>query len=217
MKKINSLLLLTALSLPCLSGIGWGESGLHPILAGTQTPKIEDIGGEAGEAHKKRQPSTPSHAGPLHPGTMRGSGGSRYMHQQMHRRSPLADYKPGAPMRTSVGKGYILRGLVKDKHGPVSGARLEFWLAGPDGRYDDAHRATVISDKEGSYQFESNFPPKTAAGPPQINLMVTATGHWDLIIKHYPKVGQTQGTRDLVLKPRPVPPRRNSGPNNMPK
>jgi hypothetical protein len=197
MKKIIFLLLMVALSLPCLSGIGWGESGLNPTPAETQTPKTVDIGGEGAEAHKPQ-------------GTRRRRPGAASPRPRgfLGRSSPLGPhYKPHAPIRTSVGKGYVLRGLVQDEQGLVPGARLEFWLAGPDGRYDDAHRATVISDKDGAYQFESNFPPKTAEGPPQINLFVTASGHSNLIKKHYPKAGQTQETMDLFLKPRPVPPR----------
>src|SRR3990172_4688381 len=69
-------------------------------------------------------------------------------------------YKPGAPLRSSVGKGYILNGVVRSSKdcSPIGGAQIEFWLAGPDGKYDDAHRATVYADNNGAYQFESNFP-----------------------------------------------------------
>jgi hypothetical protein len=42
-------------------------------------------------------------------------------------------YQPGAPVRDRVGKGYVLRGVVRsaDNCAPLAGARLEFWLAGP--------------------------------------------------------------------------------------
>jgi protocatechuate 3,4-dioxygenase beta subunit len=112
-------------------------------------------------------------------------------------------YKPDAPVRASVGRGYFLRGAVQSSETcrPIPGARLEIWLAGPDGSYDDAHRATVYADASGAYQFESNFPPRYSFRPPHIHLKVSAEGFTTLVVQHYPKEGHTQGTFDLVLKP----------------
>lgn len=112
-------------------------------------------------------------------------------------------YKPDAPVRDSVGKGYVLRGMVKSAEMclPIPEARLEFWLAGPDGRYDDNHRATVFSDASGAYRFESNFPPRYSFRPPHIHLRVTAPGFQPLVTQHYPKAGDTEGEFDLVLRP----------------
>lgn len=111
-------------------------------------------------------------------------------------------YKPGAPVRASVGKGYVLRGTVRSAETclPIPGARLEFWLAGPDGRYDDDHRATVLSDASGAYQFESNFPSRYSFRPPHIHLRVTAPGFQTLVTQHYPKQGHSEGEFDLVLR-----------------
>jgi protocatechuate 3,4-dioxygenase beta subunit len=112
-------------------------------------------------------------------------------------------YKPGAPSRSRVGRGYVLSGVVKSAGScnPIAGAHIEFWLAGPDGNYDDDHRATVFVDDTGSYRFESNFPPKYSFRPPHIHLRVTAKGYHTLVTQHYPVAGQTQGTFDLVLAP----------------
>lgn len=51
-------------------------------------------------------------------------------------------YRPNAPVRSTIGKGYLLEGTVRDASScrPVAGARIEFWQAGPGGAYDDAHR-----------------------------------------------------------------------------
>src|SRR5687768_10413387 len=56
-------------------------------------------------------------------------------------------YEPGAPVRTSVGSGYVLSGTVlgAQECKPIPNARIEFWLANPSGDYDDAHRATVFA------------------------------------------------------------------------
>ena len=112
-------------------------------------------------------------------------------------------YKAKAPGRESVGQGYLLSGTVMSSMDcqPIDRAQIEFWLAGPNGQYDDDHRATVFSDKSGKYKFESNFPPKYSWRPPHIHLRVSAAGFQTLVTQHYPVVGQTQGNFDLVLVP----------------
>src|SRR5438093_7772003 len=71
----------------------------------------------------------------------------------------LAGYKPNAPVRSSVGHGHVLRGVVKSSAdcSPFAGVRMEFWLANPADYFDDGHRATVITENSGAYTFESNF------------------------------------------------------------
>jgi protocatechuate 3,4-dioxygenase beta subunit len=113
-------------------------------------------------------------------------------------------YKPNAPLRSSVGKGYLLSGTIRSAKdcSTVPGAKIEFWLAGPDGRYDDAHRATVFADASGAYRFESNVPPKYTSRPPHVHIRVTAGNFETLITQHYPKNGTSEGDFPLVLIPR---------------
>jgi protocatechuate 3,4-dioxygenase beta subunit len=110
-------------------------------------------------------------------------------------------YKPGAPVRDRVGEGYVLSGVVRAAGdcAPIPGARVEFWLAGPDGNYDDAHRATLFADPQGAFRFESNFPPRYSFRPPHIHIRVTAEGFRTLVTQHYPAAGKTAGIMDLVL------------------
>lgn len=110
-------------------------------------------------------------------------------------------YKPGAPVRTGVGKGYKLSGRVMSSRDclPIPRARIELWLAGPDGDYKDDYRATVISDESGQYQFESHVPPSYLKRPPHIHMRVTADGFKTLTTQHYPKTGSGSGVFDLVL------------------
>jgi protocatechuate 3,4-dioxygenase beta subunit len=49
---------------------------------------------------------------------------------------------------------------------------LELWLAGPDGEYADAYRATVIADAQGRYRFASHAPAAYAGRPPHLHLRV---------------------------------------------
>jgi protocatechuate 3,4-dioxygenase beta subunit len=112
-------------------------------------------------------------------------------------------YKPDAPVRSSVGKGYVLSGIVRSAKECISlsGAKIELWLAGPDGEYADGYRATVFSDKTGAYRFESHFPPPYYGRPSHIHIKVSASGFKTLVTQHYPVRGQTQGAFDLVLVP----------------
>lgn len=104
-------------------------------------------------------------------------------------------YKPGAPVRDRVGQGHVLRGVVRSSAdcSPIPGAQIEFWLAGPDGRYGDDHRATVFAGPDGTYRFESHFPPAYGGRPPHIHIRVTAPGYQTLVTQYDPRPGQTEG------------------------
>jgi protocatechuate 3,4-dioxygenase beta subunit len=110
-------------------------------------------------------------------------------------------YEPGAPVRTSVGRGYVLSGtvLTAEECKPIPNARIEFWLANPRGDYDDAHRATVLAGKRGEYRLESNVPVSYGGRPPHIHVRVRAPGYEELVTQHYPKRGQRKANFELVL------------------
>ncbi len=83
----------------------------------------------------------------------------------------------------------------------IAKATIEFWLASPEGEYDDAHRATVVSDDSGIYRFESHPPPDYAFRPPHIHLRVTAAGFKTLVTQHYPQAHKSKARFDIVLVP----------------
>ena len=114
-------------------------------------------------------------------------------------------YVAGAPKRNEVGAGYVLQGRVLGVDGcrPLPGAQIEFWLAGPDGEYSDATRATWFADEQGAYTFASNPPAPYGGRPAHIHLRVTAPGHIPLVTQYYPAAGQTAGVFNLVLAPAP--------------
>src|SRR5918992_1528976 len=97
-------------------------------------------------------------------------------------------YEPGAPVRTSVGSGYVLSGAVLGAEDckPIRNARIEFWLANPSGEYDDAHRATVFTGERGGYRFESNVPVSYRGRPPHVHVRVTSPGYRELVTQHHP-------------------------------
>lgn len=112
-------------------------------------------------------------------------------------------YKPNTPVRSSVGKGYVLQGVVRSSKdcAIIPGALIELWLAGPDGGYDDAHRATVIADASGAYRFESNVPPPYYGRPPHIHLRISAKGFKTLVTQHYPVSDKNSAVFDIIIVP----------------
>ncbi len=112
-------------------------------------------------------------------------------------------YKPGAPVRSSVGTGYVLSGTVLSSSdcNAIPGVKIEFWLAGPDGRYSDEYRATVFSDREGHYRFESDYPGIYPGRPPHIHIKISAKGYKTHVTQHYPAKNSTADTLRLVIVP----------------
>ena len=109
-------------------------------------------------------------------------------------------YEPGAPVRSKVGSGYVLTGRVLTRScRAIRGARIELWLANPQGEYDDAHRATLFAGRRGGYRFESNKPPSYQSRPPHIHVRVSARGYRTLVTQHYPRGNRTSATFNLVL------------------
>ena len=110
-------------------------------------------------------------------------------------------YESGAPVRTSVGSGYVLSGTVLSAKEckPIPSAQIEFWLANTRGDYDDAHRATVFAGERGEYRLESNVPVSYGGRPPHIHVRVTAPGYEELVTQHYPERAQRKANFDLVL------------------
>lgn len=112
-------------------------------------------------------------------------------------------YRPNAPLRNTIGKGYLLTGTVRSSAdcSPIPNARIEFWQTGPDGKYDDAHRAMIVTDKSGRYRLQTNPPPGYARRPPHIHILVDVKGFEGLVTQHYPKPGAKAANFDLVLVP----------------
>jgi protocatechuate 3,4-dioxygenase beta subunit len=110
-------------------------------------------------------------------------------------------YEPGAPVRMSVGSGYVLSGsvLAAEECKPIPNAHIEFWLANPRGEYDDAHRATVFAGHRGEYRLESNVPVSYGSRPPHIHVRVRVPGHEELVTQHLSERGQREANFDLVL------------------
>lgn len=114
-------------------------------------------------------------------------------------------YRPGAPLRSVLGTGYVLTGTVRSALdcSPLGAALIEFWMTGPDGRYSDAYRAAVITGVEGKYRLETDYPGFYANRPAHIHIRVSAEGFHSLTTQHYLEKGAQQAGFDLVLLPLP--------------
>lgn len=112
-------------------------------------------------------------------------------------------YRPNAPVRNSIGTGYVLSGTVRSAGDcrPLPNVRIEIWQAGPDGSYSDQYRATLFSDSAGRYSLQTFFPPPYGRRPSHIHMLVDAKGFEGLITQHYPKKNTTKAIYDLVLVP----------------
>ncbi len=82
---------------------------------------------------------------------------------------------------------------------PVANARVEWWQAGPDGRYADAYRGHLLAGNDGAFRFETHVPPPYLGRPSHIHLKVFAAGHRPLTTQLYPRPGQPEVTFDLIL------------------
>ena len=111
-------------------------------------------------------------------------------------------YRPNAPVRSKLGEGYVLKGTVRSAATcqPIPGARIEFWQTGPDGKYADAYRATIIADRQGRYRLTTSRPPPYAPRPSHIHILVDVRGYAGLITQHYPTAGKRRATFDLVME-----------------
>lgn len=114
-------------------------------------------------------------------------------------------YRPNAPVRNIIGRGYLLSGTVKSASdcAPVVNARIEIWQAGPDGNYHDSLRATLLTDWRGRYRLETSVPAPYGRRPSHIHILVDAKGFEGIITQHYPKQGERSAVMDLVLVPEP--------------
>lgn len=112
-------------------------------------------------------------------------------------------YVAGAPARNETGAGLVVSGVVRSTREcrPLAGAKVEWWSANPRGDYDDAHRATQVTDAEGRFRYVTDMPGKYPGRPVHVHVKVTASGHKVLVTQVYPKPSQAVIASDFVLQP----------------
>lgn len=107
-------------------------------------------------------------------------------------------YRADAPIRSIVGQGLVLRGVVRSSQdcGPIAAAKLEFWPEAPDGGHPDQFRSTLFTDQAGAYQFQCN-------PTDHIHMRISAAGFTTIFSNAYHPHGKTEDNFDIVLVPTP--------------
>lgn len=112
------------------------------------------------------------------------------------------NYTPNPPVRSHVGSGFVLTGVVRSgiDCSVLPRVRVEIWHAGPNGSYDMIHRGTVITDAAGRFRFETDFP-GSGYGQPHIHVRVAVAGFKTTATAFLPKPGTKTGELEIVLEP----------------
>lgn len=112
-------------------------------------------------------------------------------------------YKPNAPVRNKTGSGLTVKGRVLSYPDckPIPNASIEYWHTNPDGIYDNDHRAKLFSDKDGQYQFITDFPGIYPGRPAHIHFKIRAKGFKALTTQLYFKKRINEEIFEIVLIP----------------
>jgi len=86
------------------------------------------------------------------------------------------NYKEVTTQKVDVSEGLVVQGKVLSARDckPIEGARIAHWQANRESQYVDRLRAYLLSGKDGSYRFQTEWP---NLNPPHIHFIVTAPGH----------------------------------------
>jgi len=105
-------------------------------------------------------------------------------------------FNAGAPVRSSVGRGHVLAGLVVSTRdcSPIANAKLELWPEYAGKGHPDEARATLFTDESGRYRFECD-------PPEHIHMRISAAGYVSISQNSYHPEGRTTGTFDIALQP----------------
>jgi protocatechuate 3,4-dioxygenase beta subunit len=105
-------------------------------------------------------------------------------------------YRAGAPVRAVVGQGHVLTGTVRSRRdcAPIAGARVELWPEIAGHGHPDSQRATVLTNADGGYRFQSD-------PPNHIHMLVSASGFEPVASNRYHPEGRAAGRFDVLLPP----------------
>jgi len=89
-------------------------------------------------------------------------------------------HKPITQQKTDIGQGLHIKGIVLSAKdcSPVENARIEHWQTNSNGHYVDELRAYLLSDANGNFRFETEWP---GAPIPHIHFVVLAEGYKKLV------------------------------------
>lgn len=104
-------------------------------------------------------------------------------------------YRADSPVRTRVGSGHLLTGVVRSSAdcSPIAGAKVELWPEYAGRGHPDSARATVFTDSRGAYRFECEQ-------PEHIHMQISAPGYITIAQNSYHPEG-SRGRFDVTLAP----------------
>ena len=107
----------------------------------------------------------------------------------------MAKHRPG-----DLGKGLLMQGRVLSAADcrPLAGVKIIHWQAGEQGRYVDRLYAWRLTDDEGAYRFETEWP---ALRPPHVHFLVEVPGYRPLATQWVSRERVNEARFDLVLQP----------------
>jgi hypothetical protein len=122
-------------------------------------------------------------------------------------RSPGMHYKPVTEFKANTGKGLRFSGHVRAAGDckAIAGAKVGHWQANGKGLYDDDHRGYVLSNQNGSYSFDTDWPAASEGRPPHVFFIVIAKGYKTLITR-WDSENTKPAQVNLVLVPAPAAP-----------
>jgi protocatechuate 3,4-dioxygenase beta subunit len=88
-------------------------------------------------------------------------------------------YKPVTEHKLNIGTGVKMTGRILEATTckPVEHARVAHWQAGKNGHYQDALRAYLFTNREGEFEFNTEWP---ALPVPHIHFIISAEGYEQL-------------------------------------
>jgi len=110
------------------------------------------------------------------------------------------NYIPEAPAAESLGKGFIITGLVRAADGckPLEDVRVQVWLATKTGGEQD-NRASVHTDADGRYRIETD-PTVPQFGEPNIHVGYDDGDYREVFIRRVVDLDDKRAVVDLTLR-----------------
>ena len=111
------------------------------------------------------------------------------------------NYIPDAPARDSLGRGFVITGLVRSAEGcrPLRDVRIQVWLATQTGGEED-NRASVRTDAKGRYRLET-APTVPQFGEPNIHVGYDGRDYGEVFIRRVVDLDDERAVVDLTLAP----------------
>ena len=109
-------------------------------------------------------------------------------------------FKPITQHKIDIGQGFKVKGVILSAQGctPIENARIEHWQMNTKGEYIDELRAYLMSDANGEFTFETEWP---GSEVPHIHFIVHAEGYKKLIYVWIASEKTNSIDLELVLEP----------------